>query len=77
MISTATAAVNAACVPPPEMSHTTNVIVASTSTTGTKTDEMRSARRCTGALPVCAAATSRPICASRVSSPTRVARTTR
>ena len=45
-------------------------------TTGTKTPETRSARRCTGALPVCAASTSAAICASAVSAPTRVARTT-
>ena len=76
MISTATAAVNAAWAPAPVASHTTSVPSASTSTTGTNTAEIRSARRCTGALPVCACATSRPICASRVSAPTRVARTT-
>ncbi len=40
---------------------------ASTSTTGTKIIEMRSASRCTGALPVCASRTSRAICASVVS----------
>ncbi len=77
MISTATAAVNAACTPPPVASHTTSVPSAMTSTTGTKTAEIRSASRCTGALPVCARATRRPICARRVSSPTRDARTTR
>ena len=45
-------------------------------TTGTKTPEMRSASRWTGALPVCASVTSLAICASAVSAPTRVARTT-
>ena len=45
-------------------------------TTGTNTAETRSASRCTGALPDCAASTRRAICASWVSAPTRVARTT-
>jgi len=54
-----------------------SVPIASTSTTGTNTAEIRSASRCTGAFPVCAWVTSRPIWASVVSSPTRVARTTR
>lgn len=77
MMSTATAAVNAACSPPPVSVHTANVPIASTTTTGTNTAEIRSASRCTGALPVCACVTSRPIWASIVSSPTRSARTTR
>ncbi len=77
MIITATPAVNAACTPAPLISHTTNVRAASEMTTGTNTAEIRSARRWTGALPVCAWVTSRPILASVVSSPTRVARTTR
>ncbi len=38
-------------------------------TTGTNTAATRSASRCTGALPVCAASTSRAICASAVSAP--------
>ena len=38
--------------------------------------EIRSASRCTLALPVCACSTSRAMCASWVSAPTRVARTT-
>ena len=38
--------------------------------------EIRSASRCTAALPVCASSTSLAICASWVSAPTRVARTT-
>ena len=46
-------------------------------TTGTNTADTRSASRWTGALPACAAETSRAICASWVSAPTRVARTTR
>ena len=44
---------------------------------GTKIPEMRSARRCTWALPFWASSTRRAICASWVSEPTRVARTTR
>ena len=48
---------------------------ARTITIGTNTAEIRSARRCTSALPVWASSTSRPICASAVSAPTRVART--
>ena len=43
---------------------------------GTKTSEMRSARRCIGALEPCASSTSRTICASVVSRPTLVARKT-
>ncbi len=46
-------------------------------TTGTNTPEMRSASRCTSALPDWASSTSLAMCASWVSSPTRVARTTR
>ena len=46
-------------------------------TTGTNTADTRSARRCTGALPLWASVTSRPMRASAVSAPTRVARTTR
>ncbi len=75
MISTATAAVNAICTLDPPISHAASVPSAITITTGTKTAEMRSASRWTGALPVWARATSRPIWASVVSSPTRVART--
>ena len=45
-------------------------------TIGTNTAEIRSASRCTGALPVWASSTSRAIWASLVSAPTRVARTT-
>ncbi len=77
MMSTATAAVKAAAEPSPVASHTPRVTRASTITTGTKTAEIRSARRCTGALPLWASVTSRPIWASWVSAPTRVARTTR
>ena len=46
-------------------------------TTGTNTAEIRSASRCTAALPFWASSTSRAIWASWVSAPTRVARTTR
>ncbi len=46
-------------------------------TIGTNTPEIRSASRCTRALPVWASSTMRAIWASVVSAPTRVARTTR
>ena len=42
-----------------------------------RSPEIRSASRCTGALPVCASVTRRAIWASAVSAPTLVARTTR
>ncbi len=45
-------------------------------TTGTKTAEIRSARRWAAALPFCASSTSRAIRDSWVSAPTRVASTT-
>ena len=76
MMRTATAAVNANDADSPEPSQNPSVATAIAMTTGTKTPETRSARRCTGALPVCAASTSEAICASAVSAPTRVARTT-
>ena len=60
MMSTATAAVNAMAVPAPVIIQNTNVAAASTSTTGTKMPEMRSARRCAAALPDWASST---ICA--------------
>ena len=77
MISTATAVViaKAALAPPP--SQKPSVATARAMTIGTKIAETRSASRCTGALPVWASVTSRPICASAVSAPTLVARTTR
>ncbi len=77
MISTATAAVNAKLALSPVPSQKPRVATAIAMTTGTKTPEMRSASRWTGALPVCASSTSRAICASAVSAPTRVARTIR
>ena len=76
MISTATAAVNAGGADSPAPSQKPRVATASAMTIGTKTAEIRSARRCTGALPVWASSTSRAIWASAVSAPTRVARTT-
>ena len=76
MISTATAAVNAAPADCPAASHPISVTTATPMTTGTNTAEIRSASRCTGALPACASVTSRAIWASWVSAPTRVARTT-
>ncbi len=77
MISTATAVViaKAALAPPP--SQKPSVATARAITTGTKIADTRSASRCTGALPVCASVTSRPIWASAVSAPILVARTTR
>ena len=75
MIRTATAAVKAAVTPPPAPSQKPSVATARPITIGTKTPEIRSARRCTSALPFCASSTSRAICASWVSAPMRVART--
>ena len=78
MTSTATAARIAELRSPPEKTiHSANVSTAMPRTIGTNTAEMRSARRAMGALPVCASETSRPICARVVSSPVRVARTSR
>ena len=76
MIRTATAAVNAATPSPVSPSHAPAVATAISSTTGTKIPEIRSASRCTSALPFCASSTSFAIRASRVSAPTRVASTT-
>ena len=76
MISTATAAVNAAVGPAPVPSHQPRVPTASVMTIGTKTPEIRSASRCTAALPLCACSTRSAIRASWVSAPTRVAVTT-
>ena len=75
-ISTATAAVNAAPAGCPAASHPVSVTTATAMTTGTNTAEIRSASRCTGALPACASVTSRVIWASWVPAPTLVARTT-
>ena len=77
MISTATAAENDSAASPDTASQMPSVARARTMTTGTNTDEMRSASRCTGALPDWASCTSLAIWASAVSAPTRVARTTR
>ncbi len=76
MIRTATAAVKAATAPAPLPSQYPKVPTASAMTTGTKTAEIRSARRWAAALPFCASSTSRAIRASWVSEPTRVASTT-
>ena len=70
MISTATAAVKAKVRPSPAPSQKPSVATASPITTGTKTPEMRSASRWTGALPVWASVTSLAIWASAVSAPT-------
>ena len=77
MISTATAAVKANVRSSPTPIQKPSVATERAITIGTKTPEMRSARRCTGALPDCASVTSRPIWASAVSAPTLVARTIR
>lgn len=77
MISTATAAVNAAVTELPVSSHAARVSSDSPMTMGTNTADTRSASRCTSALPFCASVTRRAIWASWVSAPTRVARTTR
>ena len=76
MISTATAAVNAAFAPAPAPSQKPSVATASAITTGTNTPDTRSASRWTAALPLCASSTRRAMRASWVSAPTRVARTT-
>ena len=76
MISTATAAVNAAPAGCPAARPPVSVAAATTMTTGTNTAEIRSASCCTAALPACASAASRAIWASWVPAPTRVARTT-
>ena len=76
MISTATAAENAASASPVTTSQPASVASERASTIGTKTLDTRSTRRWIGALPDWASATSRAICASAVSSPTFVARTT-
>jgi len=77
MISTETAAVNAAPRPLPVPIQKPSVPTARAITTGTKMPEIRSARRWTWALPFWASSTRRAIWASWVSPPTRVARTTR
>ena len=74
---TATALVRATWRAAPDASHPMAVSRETAMTTGTKTPEIRSARRWTAALPACASATMRPICDRAVSAPTRVARTVR
>src|SRR5699024_4687130 len=76
IINTATAAVNAIATGLPLASQNTRVATANTITMGTNTAEIRSANRCTAALPVCASSTSVASCANLVSGPTPVARTT-
>ena len=77
MMSTATAAVKAKVALSPVPSQKASVATDSAMTTGTKTPEIRSARRWTGALPVWASSTSRAIWARAVSAPILVARMTR
>src|SRR5699024_10615796 len=76
MINTATEAVNAIATGLPLTNQNTRVATAKTITIGTNTAEIRSANRCTAALPVCASSTSLANCANLVSDPTPVARTT-
>ena len=76
MMRTATAGAIACERLPVRANQKPSVAAASTMTIGTNTPATRSARRWTGALPVCAASTRRAIWASAVSAPTRVARTT-
>ena len=76
MISTATAAVNAAEMSPVSRSQPTRVASERAITIGTKTAETRSTSRWIGAFPACASATRRAICARAVSPPTFVASTT-
>ena len=76
MISTDTAAVNAAVSPSPVPAQNPNVATASAITIGTKMPEIRSASRWAWALPFCASSTRRAIWASCVSAPTLVAATT-
>ena len=78
MISTADGGRDAKPALAPASSQATSVPTSESAiTTGTKTAETRSARRCTSALPDWASVTSRAICASAVSAPTRAARITR
>ena len=76
MIRTETAALMAKAEPLPSISQKASVSSESTSTTGTNTEDTRSASFCTGALPVWASSTSRAIWARAVSEPIRVASTT-
>ncbi len=73
MISTATAAVNAAATGWPDSSQPASVTAAMINTAGTKTAETRSASRWMEALPLCASETIRAIRASWVSGPTLLA----
>ena len=75
MISTLTAAISPWSGSPTTSHHTPNVTSAMTSTTGTKTAETRSARRCAAPLPACARSTRATMRASALSAPTAVART--
>ena len=73
MMSTATAAVNAVASPAPTTNKcTSRVMIAMTITMGTKTCEMRSTSRWTGAFLDCASVTSLAIWDSVVFSPVRV-----
>ena len=76
-ISSTDTAATSACVTRgsgPNANHSAHDHTAMSTTAGTKTPEIRSANRCTGAFELCAAATMPMICASTVSLPTFVAR---
>ena len=75
-INTAIAAVNAVAASAPLPSDIPKVATAKAITTGTKNPEIRSASRCTRALPAWACSTSAAIWARCVAAPTRSARTT-
>ena len=77
MTKTATAALIPSEAGPPKTSQLASVTAAATSTIGTKTAEIRSARCCTGAVEFCASSTRRIMRARVVSVPTRVASITR
>ena len=77
MMRTATAATRPAVGLPAKSHQAAKVAAAIPRTAGTKTAEIRSARRCTGALEPWASATRRTIWASAVSAPTALARMVR
>ena len=74
MTSTATALISACWKSPTANHQPAKVSSAITTTTGTNTAAIRSARRCTGAFEPCACSTRRMMPASRVCAPTPVAR---
>ena len=75
IMSTVSAACSPAAQSPVTKPQISRVIAAMPKTIGTNTAEIRSAKRCTAGLPVCARLTRSAMAASVVSAPTRVART--